>query len=157
MVHRNKYIRRIKISIIITCNTFLIVKFCDLWSLLRHHSCQPLWNNRKDHSLAEIFFHTEKVFLVIYILQIIDLWSPALLWLSNVNVCKLKIGSENLVRIGENYRDKYFKFVGLKLDEFITWDHQISQVSSKLANGCFILWVPCANWLRHWSPVVALF
>ena len=53
----------------------------------------------------------------------------------DVNVCKLKIGSENLVRIGENCKDKYFKFVGLKIDEFITWDHQISHVSSKVANG----------------------
>ena len=53
----------------------------------------------------------------------------------DVNVCKLKIGGENLVRIGENCKDKYIKFVGLKLDKFITWDHH---VSSKLANGCFI-------------------
>ena len=54
-------------------------------------------------------------------------------------VCKLKIGDENLMRIGENCKDKYFKFVGLKLDEFISWDHQISHVLSKLANGCFVL------------------
>ena len=35
------------------------------------------------------------------------------------------IGNEILERIGNAYVNNYFKFVGLKLDEFINWDFQI--------------------------------
>ena len=33
--------------------------------------------------------------------------------------CKLKIGNEILERIGTDCTNKYFKFVGLKIDEFL--------------------------------------
>ena len=35
------------------------------------------------------------------------------------------IGNEILEKIGNAYVNNYFKFVGLKLDEFINWDFQI--------------------------------
>ena len=42
-------------------------------------------------------------------------------------------------RVGDNCKDKYFKFVGIKLDEHLTWDHQISHVYQKLISGNFVL------------------
>jgi len=34
---------------------------------------------------------------------------------------------------------KYFKFVGLKLDEFLNWDFQIEHISNKIASSIFAL------------------
>ena len=39
------------------------------------------------------------------------------------NSCNISIGNEILERIGNV--NKCFKFVGLKLDEFLNWDFQI--------------------------------
>jgi len=55
------------------------------------------------------------------------------------NAFNLKIGTEHLKRVGDNCKDKYFKFVGIKLDEHLTWDHQISHVYQKLISGNFVL------------------
>ena len=41
--------------------------------------------------------------------------------------CKLKIGNEILERIGADCTNKYFKFVGLKIYEFLNWDYQIER------------------------------
>ena len=35
--------------------------------------------------------------------------------------------------------NKYFKFVGLKLEEFLNWDFQIEHVSNKIASSIFAL------------------
>ena len=55
------------------------------------------------------------------------------------NAFNLKIGTKHLKRVGDNCRDKYFKFVGIKLDKHLTWDHQISHVYQKLISGNFVL------------------
>ncbi len=57
----------------------------------------------------------------------------------NPENCKLKIGNEILERIGTNCTNKYFKFVGLKIDEFLNWDYQIEHVSNKIASSIFAL------------------
>ena len=62
------------------------------------------------------------------------------------NAFKLKIGTEQLKRVGDNCKDKFFKFVGIKLDEHLTWDHQISHVYRKLISGNFVL-NRCKNFL----------
>ena len=51
----------------------------------------------------------------------------------------LKIGHENVERIGSNCKNKYFKFVGHHLDEFLTWEHQINHVHGKLASGNYAI------------------
>jgi len=53
--------------------------------------------------------------------------------------CNLKIGHEILERIGTDSTNKYFKFVGLKIDEFLNWDYQIEHVSNKIASSIFAL------------------
>ena len=35
--------------------------------------------------------------------------------------------------------NKYFKFVGLKLDEFLNWDFQIEHISNKIASSILAL------------------
>ena len=47
----------------------------------------------------------------------------------------LQIGSEKVERIGTTCKTKFFKFVGIRLDEHLTWAHQIRHVHSKLASG----------------------
>ena len=53
--------------------------------------------------------------------------------------CKLKIENEILERIGTDCTNKYFKFVGLKIDEFLNCDYQIEHVSIKIARSIFAL------------------
>ena len=38
-----------------------------------------------------------------------------------------------LERTGNDFVNKYFKFVGLKLDEFLNWDFQIEHILNKMA------------------------
>ena len=51
----------------------------------------------------------------------------------------LQIGNEKIERIGDNCKDKFFKFVGIRLDEHLTWAHQINHVHSKLASGNYAI------------------
>ena len=62
--------------------------------------------------------------------------------------CKLKIGNEILERIGTDCTNKYFKFVGLKIDEFLNWDYQIEHVSNKIASSIFAL-----NQIKNILPI----
>ena len=43
----------------------------------------------------------------------------------------LKIGNEIIERIGSTCKDKYFKFVGVKFDEFLYWNYQLDGISAK--------------------------
>ena len=51
----------------------------------------------------------------------------------------LKIGNEVVERIGTGCKQTYFKFVGLLLDEYLTWDSHINNVHGKLAAGNFAI------------------
>ena len=51
----------------------------------------------------------------------------------------LNIGGENIERIGNDCKDKFFKFVGHHLDEFLTQDFQINHVHGKLASANFAI------------------
>ena len=55
------------------------------------------------------------------------------------NNLKLDIGGENIERIGSDCKDKFFKFVGYHLDEFLTWEHQINHVHSKLSGSNYAI------------------
>ena len=44
-----------------------------------------------------------------------------------------------LERTGNDFVNKYFKFVGLKLDEFLNWDFQIEHILNKMASLTFAL------------------
>ena len=51
----------------------------------------------------------------------------------------LMIGNENIQRIGSNCKDKYFKFVGIRFDEFLNWESQIEHVCKKVSSAIFAL------------------
>ena len=51
----------------------------------------------------------------------------------------LKIGQENVERIGFDCLTKSFKFVGHHLDEFLTWEHHINHIHGKLASGNYAI------------------
>jgi len=53
------------------------------------------------------------------------------------NSCNISMGNGILERIGNKCVNKYFKFVGLKLDEFLNWDFQIEQIWNKIASSIF--------------------
>ena len=53
------------------------------------------------------------------------------------NSIPLKIGNETLERYGEDCNSKSFKFVGIQLDEFLTWKHHISVIRKKIACANF--------------------
>ena len=61
---------------------------------------------------------------------------------------KLKIGNENVERIGSDCKQTYFKFVGLLLDEYLTWDSHINNVHGKLAAGNFAI-----NSAKNFLPI----
>ena len=44
-----------------------------------------------------------------------------------------------LDRIGKDCDEKYFKFVGVYLDEFLSWDHHLNAIRSKLSCANFAI------------------
>ena len=59
----------------------------------------------------------------------------------NTGKCRILIENEELERInlGHDCNNPYFKFVGIKLDEFLTFEHHIDHVSNKIAGATFAL------------------
>jgi len=51
------------------------------------------------------------------------------------NSCNISIENEIPKSIGNDCVNKYFKFVGLKLDKFINWDFQIEHISNKVSSS----------------------
>ena len=52
---------------------------------------------------------------------------------------KLEIGGQPIERIGNDCKTKYFKFVGIMVDEFINWNYQRKHIISKLAASNYII------------------
>lgn len=52
---------------------------------------------------------------------------------------KLNIGNEQIDRIGTDCKEKFFKFVGIYLDEHLSWDHHINHVGNKVASGSYAI------------------
>ena len=51
----------------------------------------------------------------------------------------IKINDVSLDRIGYNCKDTYFKFVGVRLDEYLNWDQHIKYISSKISSANFVI------------------
>ena len=52
---------------------------------------------------------------------------------------KLKIRDEIIERIGLGCKEKYFKFVGIRFDEFLKWNFQLDHISAKISSAIFAL------------------
>ena len=61
---------------------------------------------------------------------------------------KLKINGKDIDQIGNNCKDKYFKFVGHVLDENLTWEGHIEHICKKLASANFAI-NSSKNFLPH--------
>jgi hypothetical protein len=57
----------------------------------------------------------------------------------NLSDFSLKIDNTEIERIGESCTNKYFKFVGILLDENLSWSYHISHVRGKLASANYAL------------------
>ena len=57
----------------------------------------------------------------------------------NLNSFQLKIGEEVLERIGFDCKTKSYKFVGLHIDEYLSWETHISHVHAKLSSANYII------------------
>ena len=58
---------------------------------------------------------------------------------SHPNLGELSIGGEAIERIGENCREKSFKFLGHHLDETLAWSHHLNHIYKKLVSANFAL------------------
>ena len=60
---------------------------------------------------------------------------------SNIDFSQLKllIKETEIDRIGLGCKEESFKFVGVLLDEFLTWDHHAKYVCGKAANAVYAL------------------
>lgn len=68
----------------------------------------------------------------------------------NIDQHNIQLKSDNVIleRIGNDCKTKYYKFVGIRLDEFIAWDQHIDFVASKLSCACYAL-----NQVKHILPL----
>ena len=57
----------------------------------------------------------------------------------NFNNVDLLIDNTSIDRIGKNCNESSFKFVGVKIDEFLSWKDHITSIKSKLASASFAL------------------
>lgn len=67
--------------------------------------------------------------------------------LTTTNLC-LKINNETITRVGNHMEDTSFKFLGINIDENLTWKHHISIIQSKISKGTYAL-----NRVKHFLPV----
>ena len=51
----------------------------------------------------------------------------------------IKIGDQSVERIGNDCNTKSFKFVGVHLDEYLTWEKHVNHVINKVSSANFAL------------------
>ena len=52
---------------------------------------------------------------------------------------EMNLDGKSIDRIGEDCKDNYFKFVGIKLDEHLTWCHHLNHVRGKLSSANYAI------------------
>ena len=60
--------------------------------------------------------------------------------------CKMLNGQE-VYQIGHKLNDKYFKFLGIHIDETLLWKYQIYSACSRIANSNYMI-----NKVKHVLP-----
>ena len=55
----------------------------------------------------------------------------------NFNNLQVKIGDTPLCQIGSNFEEKSTKFLGLHIDEFLTWKFHITHINAKISRALF--------------------
>ena len=52
---------------------------------------------------------------------------------------KIKLNNQNVIEISEENEEKFFKFLGFRMDNKLTWKHHIQHVKTKLSTANYIL------------------
>ena len=65
----------------------------------------------------------------------------------NIDNIDLKINGISLEKISTNSNDKYTKFLGLHVDDNLTWEHHINQVNNKISRALYAI-----KQVRHFLP-----
>ena len=65
-------------------------------------------------------------------------------------ICKIKIGGQEIERIGRDCKTKTFKFVGLMLDDNFTWEYHVNHVQKKVSSSIYAL-----NQSKKFLPIKA--
>ena len=55
------------------------------------------------------------------------------------SLLNIKINNVSLDRIGHNCKDTFFKFVGVRLDEYLNWDQHTKYILSKISSANFVI------------------
>jgi len=63
----------------------------------------------------------------------------------------IMINNEKIDQIGNNCNDKSFKFLGVHLDENLTWNCHISHIHNKISQSLFVI-----NRVKNFLPITAL-
>ena len=58
---------------------------------------------------------------------------------TNLNEIHIKIGNVYLSRVGNDCKERHIKFLGLLIDENLTWTHHIAYVNQKLSKSLFFM------------------
>jgi len=120
-------------------NKFFSILFADDTTFQTSNSNLSEWFNSANIELqkAAAWFSANKLTLNIKKTKYI-LFRP-----KNIKVdfkdLNLKIGNDPIERIGKDCPSTYFKFVGIRLDEFLDWDAHISHVATKASCGNYLL------------------
>ena len=52
---------------------------------------------------------------------------------------RLAIGKEEIERVGDEFPTKHFKFLGLLIDEHLSWAYHVDYVHGKISSGSYVL------------------
>ena len=72
------------------------------------------------------------------------LFRPTITFRRNVDECIYMNGQE-VIRIGNDLNEKSFKFLGLYLDETLSWKFHIQNVCSKISRSNYIINIKVKN------------
>ena len=66
----------------------------------------------------------------------------------SLNGLNLKIGDTDIEQVGKNCKEKYFKFVGIVLDDKLSWEGHIQHICKKLASANYAI-----NTTKNFMPL----
>lgn len=110
----------------------------DTGLFLSHHNIETLIDNANSElEKASSWFKANKLTLNVSKTKFIVFRKQNMH--IRMDKCNLMIGNETIERIGKGCTEESFKFVGMKLDEHLTWKIHINQICKKVASANFAL------------------
>ena len=117
-----------------------------LYTLLFADDTSFLFSGRNLQELVELvntelekafcWFKANKLSLNVSKTKYMIFRNPKMLLDDNLSI---KIGNEEVERIGQDCPTKSFKFVGIMIDEFLSWNYHINHVANKISSSLYAL------------------